>query len=639
MKVGIIIVLYKTPQKDKLRLKKEFAQLGFSKYKFYFIDNSKNNLGYAHGVNEGLKKALSESCDYFIIANPDISITEFNKDIVMNPGKIFDVWGFAMMQNNKIYYGGEIDKLQASGGLIDKKPVSQFVSSDFISGSFMVLKKKVIEKIGYFDDAYFMYYEDVDYCIRAKKAEFSIGFDSQHVYKHYEVSSKNKLKASYLTRSHQLFIQKQGTLQQKMFQFCKRIIKSPFLINFMSMNMSSFLSHVLHFVHVIFLIKYLNSTEYGLYTLVWAQVLLLSPLVDFGTTSYGVVHLPTEKPSMISSLINLRIALSVIIFFITIISSLFFFGSSTKLYIYILITATVIFTNTISGSYFILNSIRNKLYVSSRNSILFNSVIIICSIISLIFWQRLLYVFLIIFVGYNTYSFITFYLLKKELTLFHFRIDWTIWKKILAQSYVYVLISFFAGLYFKIDLFMLQAFKGTSDVGVYSAGYKFFEALIFIAVSYNVSATPTLSRLKNDSNLLLRKIIRDSAFLISIGFFVVIGTWIFAPLVLPLVFKTTFIPSIWVLKIVIFALPCILFNSILMNVLYVLNKAQYVIILFIIQTVINITLNYFIIPKYSYYGSSVITVISELINGILLLLICMRVWNRVYGNKSYEYKH
>ena len=40
---------------------------------------------------------------------------------------------------------------------------------DVVTGGFMMISKKTINKIGYLDERFFMYLEDVDYCMRAKK--------------------------------------------------------------------------------------------------------------------------------------------------------------------------------------------------------------------------------------------------------------------------------------------------------------------------------------------------------------------------------------------------------------------------------------------------------------------------------------
>ena len=121
MKVAIIFVLYQTPNAEKNRLKEEIKNLGLDDFKIYFIDNSENNKGYADGVNEGIQQALIDNCELLIAANPDISLRNLKANDLLKGGEHFDIWGLTMKMHNRIYYGGKIDKVRLSGGLIKQK--------------------------------------------------------------------------------------------------------------------------------------------------------------------------------------------------------------------------------------------------------------------------------------------------------------------------------------------------------------------------------------------------------------------------------------------------------------------------------------------------------------------------------------
>ncbi|MEK7096718.1 MAG: glycosyltransferase family 2 protein, partial [Patescibacteria group bacterium] len=240
MKIGFIFVLFKTPQSEISRLKEEVSKCHSN---IYFIDNSENGQGYAAGVNQGIKNALKDSCDLFVVANPDISIDKLVKLDQLVKFSPFDIWGLAMKQQGKTYYGGTIDKWRMSGGLIEKKPTKRFIETDFVSGSLMFIKKSVVDKVGFFDEKYFMYYEEVDYCYRAKKAGFKIGIDTKSVYEHFEVSRDNPQKEFYLFKNRLKFLFKYGSFKQKIRELIRapktvfeEIKKRPFYLNFFSLN-------------------------------------------------------------------------------------------------------------------------------------------------------------------------------------------------------------------------------------------------------------------------------------------------------------------------------------------------------------------------------------------------------------------
>ncbi len=631
-KIAFIVVLYKTPKKEIGRLKKEIDDLRLKNKEVHFIDNTGTKKGYAEGVNEGIRKGLKDGADFFAVMNPDISLVHLRSVLWLEGAEHFDVWGLAMRQHAKTYYGGIIDPWKMSGGLIEARPNKRFGSLDFVSGSLIIIKKEVIEKIGFFDERYFMYYEEVDYCHRAKKAGFRVGIDSKIEYEHYETSKYNVQKEYLLAEARKKFLHKFGSIRHKVYDFVQRVLSSSFLLNFFSLNVSSLIVKLTNFVNFLFLVRYLTVPEYGIYALVWAQVTLLSPLADFGTTSYGVVNLSAEKEHKLKALINFRMLVSSIVFLSTVTLSVILFRNSPKIIVYILLTSTVIFTNLFSGSYFIINALQQKLYRSSRNSIVFNIVLVSLIGMSLILFHRLFFVFLIIFVCYNVYSIANILFIRKELASFQLTFTMKGWKEIVKKSYVFVLISFFASLYFKLDVFLLKILKGESEVGIYSAGYKFLDALLFMAASYNVTATPIFTRLTENASAFAQKIKKDFLFLLLLGLGTALSAWIFSPLILPHIFKKSYVLSIPVLQIVILALPLILLNSIWINVLYVLQRPLFVIVVFIIEASINLILNWIFIPRFSYVASSYITVISEIINFFILIIFVTYAWRKKFSS-------
>ena len=53
----------------------------------------------------------------------------------------------------------------------------------------MIFNKSVIDKIGYLDESYFLYYEDADWCERAKKAGINLYYDPSIVIWHKNAQS------------------------------------------------------------------------------------------------------------------------------------------------------------------------------------------------------------------------------------------------------------------------------------------------------------------------------------------------------------------------------------------------------------------------------------------------------------------
>jgi GT2 family glycosyltransferase len=76
---------------------------------------------------------------------------------------------------------------------------------DFVRGACLLVKKEVVEKIGYLDEDYFIYTEETDWCYRMKKAGFTIYYFADAQVIHYSGKSSNN-------NASELFVQRVNSL-------------------------------------------------------------------------------------------------------------------------------------------------------------------------------------------------------------------------------------------------------------------------------------------------------------------------------------------------------------------------------------------------------------------------------------------
>ena len=204
-----------------------------------------------------------------------------------------------------------------------------------------------------------------------------------------------------------------------------------------------------------------------------------------------------------------------------------------------------------------------------------------------------------------------------------FRFDWPAWIKVGQKSLVFLAISLLASFYSKTDILLLNFLKGTKDVGLYSAGYKFLDALMFMVTAYNISAMPMFSKFAREKkkSIFLTKIKKDVILLTVLGGLAAVSIFIFSPIVLPYFMKGDYQSSIAVLRIIIFALPLILLTSVSLNSLYALGKARNVIFLFSFQLAYNVVMNYIFIPSFGFIAPAWITLGGETINTVFSFII------------------
>lgn len=130
------------------------------------------NRGFGAGVNAGIACAASKSTHYLLM-NPDAELTEGALQILVQessdayPGEI--VSPRIVRPNGDVWFdGGSIDIAagRACRPLPNRCP-NATVSCSFVSGAVMLIPRSVHKAVGPFRDDLFMYWEDVDYCLRA----------------------------------------------------------------------------------------------------------------------------------------------------------------------------------------------------------------------------------------------------------------------------------------------------------------------------------------------------------------------------------------------------------------------------------------------------------------------------------------
>ncbi|MBM4177651.1 glycosyltransferase family 2 protein, partial [Candidatus Gribaldobacteria bacterium] len=231
------IIIDNSSTGDSLSLKNKFPRTEF-------IVNKKN-LGFAQGNNIGISSALTREADYVLLINNDaliapgalnylIARAQSEEAIGIVAPKIYFAAGYEYHKERYrkedrgrvIWYaGGKTDWQNILGeheGLdkVDNGQFGQTKEVEFISGCCMLIKKEIFQKIGLFDVDYFLYLEDMDFCVRAKKAGFKLLFAPKAIVWHKNLGTDAKnaqtKQAYYYTRNRLLFGFKYASLKTKL---------------------------------------------------------------------------------------------------------------------------------------------------------------------------------------------------------------------------------------------------------------------------------------------------------------------------------------------------------------------------------------------------------------------------------------
>lgn len=181
------------------------------------VIKSSKNLGYGGALNLALSTLKASKDDYVFIINNDCQIQSdyFFEKLITSKTDLTSPLIYDQVGGGRRYdCGGKIDRIfgRHTHSHSNLKP-SQIIYPDYISGVAMIAKKTVFDKVGLFDDKFFMYFEDVDWCLRAKRNGFSMSIQVESILSHeLSVSSSSKSKLSMLIKSHRYFTQKYSHL-------------------------------------------------------------------------------------------------------------------------------------------------------------------------------------------------------------------------------------------------------------------------------------------------------------------------------------------------------------------------------------------------------------------------------------------
>jgi len=141
---------------------------------------SPENLGFAGGNNVGIKFTLKSGCDFILI---------LNNDTVVDPNilkKFLNVWG--ELENpgavsgiicyynspDKIWFGGAKWEWVKIRFKINEKFPQKILKTDYICGACLFTNKEVIQKVGLFDERFFLIWEDSDWSYRTRKKGYTL---------------------------------------------------------------------------------------------------------------------------------------------------------------------------------------------------------------------------------------------------------------------------------------------------------------------------------------------------------------------------------------------------------------------------------------------------------------------------------
>jgi O-antigen/teichoic acid export membrane protein len=206
------------------------------------------------------------------------------------------------------------------------------------------------------------------------------------------------------------------------------------------------------------------------------------------------------------------------------------------------------------------------------------------------------------------------------------KVNKVIVKEILSRGFGFTVALIVIQLNYRIDIIILQYISGMQEVGFYSIGVSIAENIwllptaVGIVINSITASTDDLSMLKDE----ISKLIRISFMLV---FILSIAIFLFIPALLPWFYGAQFVNSVIIVKIILPGVLIFVLVRILSSYFAGIGKPSIITYIFGPALVLNIILNFLLIPKFGGKGAAIATNISYSAGAIALLIVYCKFTN------------
>jgi O-antigen/teichoic acid export membrane protein len=225
-----------------------------------------------------------------------------------------------------------------------------------------------------------------------------------------------------------------------------------------------------------------------------------------------------------------------------------------------------------------------------------------------------------------------------HLSLTHW--DGTFMKNLFVQSLPLGLMFLFSQINFKSDALIMSVSKlpahlgynNNESVALYGMAYKIFEVALVLPTFFMNAAYPILLKnMQQSKEKLTETFTKVVLFLFVIAILTSIMGVLLSPLAIDVIGGKEFEASVLILQLLLGGLIFYYLTQPLSWLIVALDKQIYLPWVYVVAAVVNVVCNLYFIPRYAFYGSALITHLSEFIILIFLLYYSRKAWIEKYG--------
>ncbi|MGI5376048.1 polysaccharide biosynthesis C-terminal domain-containing protein [Streptomyces sp. CA-251387] len=209
---------------------------------------------------------------------------------------------------------------------------------------------------------------------------------------------------------------------------------------------------------------------------------------------------------------------------------------------------------------------------------------------------------------------------------FRYRIDLREWWSLIREALPLSIGTAMMMVYFRVDSVMLTQLDSFSAAGSYGVAYKFVDLMHFAPGWVAMAVLPLLVRAWPQHLQAFREATGRAAFLLAvIGGLMVCEFTVFAEPVIRTLYGTDYSPAADAARILVVSECFAFFTLLAFNCLVAAGLHRRYPLVTLLGLIVNVGLNFLVIPRWSYLGAAVVTLVTDVLVCVLMLLLLRRV--------------
>jgi O-antigen/teichoic acid export membrane protein len=363
----------------------------------------------------------------------------------------------------------------------------------------------------------------------------------------------------------------------------------------------------------LYVIRYLGPEEFGLLSYAISFASIFATISTLGLDNLLIRELvkePDKRDALLGSAFTLKIIGAIISFALIAIALLFSNDSAYTVILILIIAASTLFQSFNVIDFYFQSQVQAKFSVYVQFT---SSVVLMLIKLLMIYFNAPLILFAVVFTLESFFWAIGFSAVykKNHLNIFAWKFNKEIALQLLKDSWPLILSGVVIAVYMKIGQVIVKKLMDDEQVGYYAAAVKLSEAWYFIPMAISTSLFPAIVNAKKVSEELYQDRMQKLYDLLAwTAIAIAVPVTFFSDIIVKILLGAEYLPSAPVLTIYIWAGVSTFLGVASSQYLINENLTKLAFYRTLIGMVVNIILNFALIPAYGIVGSAVATLVS-----------------------------